>query len=267
MMARSGLPLREVVQRLNNLAPLWLAESWDNVGLLLETYQSSSTPVKELLLTNDLTEDVAQEAISKNIQLIISYHPPLFRPFKTITNDQWKSRIISTCMAHNMSVYSPHTCYDSIYFGVNDWLASVFDFETKKPVLPAKCPAGVETSLDLASCGAGRLMELKSPITISTAVEKIKSKLKLDHVHLALAKGASKDSTISSVAVCAGSGSSVLAGVNAELLLTGEMSHHEVLDAVHNGKSVILTWHSNSERGFLVNLADILTSKTFKNEE
>lgn len=57
-----------------------------------------------------------------------------------------------------------------------------------------------------------------------------------------------------SVAVCAGSGSSVLRGTGADLWLTGEMSHHDVLDATHQGASVILTDHSNSERGFLKKL-------------
>ena len=54
-----------------------------------------------------------------------------------------------------------------------------------------------------------------------------------------------------SVAVCAGSGSSVLAGVQADLFITGEMSHHDLLNAVHCGTSVVLCEHSNTERGFL----------------
>lgn len=53
------------------------------------------------------------------------------------------------------------------------------------------------------------------------------------------------------MALCAGSGGSVLKGVAADLYLTGEMSHHEVLDATQNGINVILCEHSNSERGFL----------------
>ncbi len=54
-----------------------------------------------------------------------------------------------------------------------------------------------------------------------------------------------------SIGVCAGSGASVLAGCKADLWITGEMSHHEVLDAVHQGTTVILCEHSNTERGFL----------------
>lgn len=51
--------------------------------------------------------------------------------------------------------------------------------------------------------------------------------------------------------MCAGAGSSVLNGVKADLYVTGEMSHHDVLDAVQNGTSVVLCGHSNTERGFL----------------
>ena len=78
-----------------------------------------------------------------------------------------------------------------------------------------------------------------------------------------------------SVAVCAGSGSIVLAGVRADLYVTGEMSHHEVLDATHSGASVLLCEHSNTERGFLTvlqqklnvlldNLVDIRVSERDK---
>jgi len=58
-------------------------------------------------------------------------------------------------------------------------------------------------------------------------------------------------SDVSSVAVCAGSGSSVLHGVTADMYVTGEMSHHDVLQAKHTGHSVILCEHSNTERGYL----------------
>ena len=65
--------------------------------------------------------------------------------------------------------------------------------------------------------------------------------------------------------MCAGSGSSVLHGVGADLYITGEMSHHEVLDATQRGRSVILCDHSNTERGFLGNLQKTLTD-VFENK-
>jgi len=68
------------------------------------------------------------------------------------------------------------------------------------------------------------------------------------------------DDEVRSVAVCAGSGTSVLSGVQADLFITGEMSHHDLLNAVHSGTSVILCEHSNTERGFLAVLRQQLHS-------
>merc|ERR1712043_114026 len=88
--------------------------------------------------------------------------------------------------------------------------------------------------------GAGRLLKLEQGMPLAEALALIKDHLKLPHVRLAIANNATKDSIIGSIAICAGSGSSVLEGSKADLWITGEMSHHEVLDAVHKGTSVIL---------------------------
>jgi putative NIF3 family GTP cyclohydrolase 1 type 2 len=63
------------------------------------------------------------------------------------------------------------------------------DFSSIRPVIPAKAPAGIETSLKIEKCGAGRFLELKGQISIEKAVEQVKQKLKLAHVHLAMGKG------------------------------------------------------------------------------
>lgn len=68
------------------------------------------------------------------------------------------------------------------------------------------------------------------------------------------------ESPVSTVALCAGSGSSVLRGAKADLYLTGEMQHHDILDAVHRGTHVILCDHSNTERGFLKVFAEKLST-------
>jgi len=68
------------------------------------------------------------------------------------------------------------------------------------------------------------------------------------------------DDEVKSVAVCAGSGATVLSGIQADLFITGEMSHHDILNAVHCGTSVMLCEHSNTERGFLAVLQQQLHS-------
>jgi hypothetical protein len=85
-----GLSLHDVIAKLDNFAPKSLAESWDNVGLLVEPVTKKN--IKRILLTNDLTEDVVEEAVKVCADLIISYHPPIFVPLKSVTGRTWKVR-------------------------------------------------------------------------------------------------------------------------------------------------------------------------------
>lgn len=80
--------LNEVITVLNKMAPLSLAESWDNVGLLVEP--AILKPIENVFFTNDLTEEVLDEAERTRANLIVSYHPPVFAPFKRITSQTWK---------------------------------------------------------------------------------------------------------------------------------------------------------------------------------
>jgi putative NIF3 family GTP cyclohydrolase 1 type 2 len=77
--------LNTIIKTLQTIAPLSLAEDWDNVGLLINPLRPKTT--KKILLTIDLTESVADEAISKKADLIITYHPILFRPANRLNAD------------------------------------------------------------------------------------------------------------------------------------------------------------------------------------
>lgn len=236
----AGKFLDDILSTLKNFAPLTLAESWDNVGLLIDPMESHR--IKRILLTNDLTEDVVKEAIDINAGLIISYHPNIFQPLKSVTSKSWKERIVVQCIKHNIAVFSPHTSWDSVRGGVNDWLGQALNVKESSPL--SENPLNPE-------CGPGRLCLLEERLTVEQIIANIKLHIGIPHLRLALAKQKTEKDIISTVALCAGSGSSILKGVNADLYLTGEMLHHDVLDATQNGIHVILCNHSDSERGFL----------------
>ena len=86
--AMSNLTIKSAVEEFDKLAPLSLAESWDNVGLLVEPTRPKT--IQKILMTNDLTEPVMQEAMSSSVDLIYSYHPPIFAPLKRVTASNWK---------------------------------------------------------------------------------------------------------------------------------------------------------------------------------
>ncbi|XP_048514105.1 NIF3-like protein 1 isoform X1 [Athalia rosae] len=243
--SKSGLSLRQVLDAIHSFAAEELAASWDNVGLLIEPMKPKL--IKHILITNDLTEDVMQEAVELGTDLIMSYHPPIFAPLKSITTRTWKERVAASCLENRIALYSPHTSFDSVKGGLNDWLAEAFDLETSRPI-----EAGVDPQN-----GFGRLCTLKTVVSLTEAVRLVKLRVNLPHVRVAHARGEVK--MITSIAVCAGSGASVLKGVEADLYITGEMLHHDILDAVHQGSNVILTNHSDSERGYLKVFASKLT--------
>lgn len=132
------MDLKALLSSLNDFASLSFAESWDNVGLLVEP--SPPHTVNTLFLTNDLTEEVMEEALQRKADLILSYHPPIFRPMKHITWKTWKERLVIRALENRVAIYSPHTAYDAAPQGVNSWLAKGLGTCTTRPIHPSKAP-------------------------------------------------------------------------------------------------------------------------------
>jgi len=310
------MKLRACCGVLDKIAATRYAAKWDNVGLLVEP---ANCHVKRIYLTNDLTEAVMDEAIAYGANLIISYHPPLFTSFKRISQNNWKDRLVTQALKHDIAIYSPHTAHDAWKDGVNSWLIkAVSGDSTTLPISPTtddrkmlevsgvwegekdelkqfrkqfnKLKVAEEDSKlsgwiferDVAKyatfigairdskfislgaqpiegTGMGRKAKLEVPITLGEAIERTKAHLGLKHIRLVLGVGHSLETPVASVAVCAGSGASVLSHAGkVDLWITGEMGHHEALDAQQNGTTVLLAEHSNTERGFLPVFRDII---------
>ena len=75
-----------------------------------------------------------EEALQKKADLILSYHPPVFRPMKRITWKTWKERLVIRALENRVGIYSPHTAYDAAPQGVNSWLAKGLG---EKPLVPS----------------------------------------------------------------------------------------------------------------------------------
>eukprot|EP00794_Sanderia_malayensis_P014312 gene14312-15801_t len=334
-----GLFLEDVIKHLKKFASTSLAEGWDNVGLLVEP--SGPHKVKKILLTNDLTQSVMRESVDKSVDMIISYHPPIFKPLKRLCQGNWKERLITQSIENRIAIYSPHTCFDAVKGGVNDWLLLCFGDGKVCPITPSfhseispdkpgscykisikyysheddftqlrqsleqskniinidvtlqfqdRCMLHiyvlpVETvlaevcsiiqqdsmaanktievvkldKLPLSGYGMGRIIQLNTRITIEDVINKVKQHLGIPHLRLAIARKASLQKKVERIAVCAGSGGSLLNGVNADVYVTGEMSHHDVLHATESGRTVLLCEHTNTERGYLKTLTSLMT--------
>ena len=123
-----ALPLVRAVSLLEGLAPLSHAEEWDNVGLLLEPLADRRDPqappsVRRVFFCIDLTEPVLEEALGADADLVVAYHPPIFRPLKRLGTRAAGERLVQRAVRAGIAVYSPHTALDAAPGGVNDWLA------------------------------------------------------------------------------------------------------------------------------------------------
>lgn len=211
---------------------------------------SSSEEVKSddihVLLAIDLTQAVADEAISKKSNVIIAYHPFIFRGLKSITPADPQQKSLIKLIRNGISVYSPHTAVDSAQGGVNDFLADgISQGFGEKERIP------IEANPTEEGCGMGRLVTLNKPAPLSSLVQNIKSSLDLEYIQVASGRNHTKETLIEKIAICAGSGGSVFRGINADLFYTGELSHHEALFFTENGSTVVACNHSNTERAFL----------------
>ncbi|KAI5958665.1 NIF3 [Candida theae] len=239
-------------------------KSWDNTGLLLdssvEDAAQQNSPIK-VLLTIDLTQSVADEAINKGAKFIMAYHPFIFRGLKSITPQDPQQRSLLRLVKNDISVYSPHTAVDSAKGGVNDFLVDAIAGKSN-----VQNSAPIEPDSSNPECGMGRLVNLKQPINLKALVPRVKEQLGLDHVHVAESKNG-PDHEIRSIAICAGSGGGVFKGLQADLYFTGELSHHEALFFKESGSSVICCNHSNTERPFLRYIKEQLESELQSSDE
>ncbi|KAJ3485432.1 hypothetical protein NLI96_g4951 [Meripilus lineatus] len=251
----SSASVRKLCKILERVAPLKLAEKWDNVGLLLEA-PIPRPNANRILLTIDLTPAVAEEAINSSTSFIVSYHPTIFKPLSSLTLANPLQNSLLRCAAAGVSVYSPHTALDSIHGGINDWLAS--------GLIPP--PQRGEVSIlgevfEGGLGGQGRLVTLPEPVSMGEIERRVKGHLGLKHLQVAYPHGQTADSqSVRTISICAGSGGSMLLGTRADVYFTGEMSHHEVLAAVATGHNVILCGHTNTERGYLPTLGEKIKS-------
>lgn len=239
--------LAQLLDVLETLAPLRLAGSWDNVGLLLE----GTRPIRRLGLAIDLTEPVVDELIEAEVDAIISYHPPIFGGLKRITAAEPRSRSLLALIRSGVHVYSPHSALDAAAGGMADWLLDGLGRHGE--------PLPLEPDVVDPSLGAGRVASLDRPVPLQSLLEPLAVHLGISSLRVS----GSMDRVVDRVAVCPGAGGSVFENTwDVDLLLTGEMRHHDVLARAEAGIAVILTDHTNTERGYLPVFAERLREAT-----
>ena len=243
----AAVTLAEVVDLLERRYPPALASDWDAVGLACG---DPSATVTRVLFAIDPVMAVVDEALLLQADLIVTHHPLLLRGVHSVAAVDHKGGVVHTLISHGIGLFTAHTNADHADPGVSDALAAALGVEDLRPVLPeAGDPA----------TGLGRVGRLPSPMTLSALVDRVADVLPATEHGLRVA--GDPDALVSTVAVCGGSGDSLLpeAARVADVYVTSDLRHHRTQEHLADGGCALVdVAHWASEWPWLPVAADAL---------
>ena len=232
----------KIVQIMNDIAPEAQAEEWDNVGLLLGKKEA---PVRKLMTAVDISSDVVKEAIDKRVDMIISHHPLVFKPIYSLESSNTVAQLIYPLIKNDIAVYSAHTNLDKAVGGTDDCLAEA---------LGLKDVCRIDDTPDLSF---GRIGVLDRPMDLIEFAELVRRQLKAQRIDIV----GEKRRAVKKIAVSGGSGAGLMKkalDAGADVLVTGEIKHHDAIEAELLGISLLAAGHFNTELPVMIKLIDRL---------
>lgn len=229
---------KDIINFLEEKYPRSNAEEWDNVGLLVG---NNKKDVKKIQLSIDATEKAIDYAAQNNVDMIVTHHPLIFKPLKSIVMSELSGRKIIKLIENGLNLYSIHTNLDSSKDGLNDYILELLEVKKYKII---------DINANDETAGIGRMYTLEEKITILEYADFIKTKMKIKNVRVI-----SNDlkSEVKKIALINGSGMSYwrkVKSLGADLFITGDISYHDALDAKESGLHLIDIGHFESENCF-----------------
>jgi len=235
--------IRDAEAFLDEFAPPRLAESWDNVGLLVGDTQAE---LRRIMTCLTVTPKTMEEAIAAGANLIVTHHPLPFAAVKRLTTETIVGRMLLKLIAAGIAVYSPHTAFDSAAEGINQRLAEGLGLTEIEPLVP-----------HAEGQGAGRRGRLPSPLTLGELARRLLPFLLIEHLQTV---GDLKKER-RTIAVACGSAGEFLEAArtsSCDAMVLGEARFHTCLEAEAWEIGLLLPGHFASERFAVVALADLL---------
>jgi dinuclear metal center YbgI/SA1388 family protein len=252
------ITIHAIVAFLEQFAPAYLAEEWDNVGLLVGDQEREA---KKVMTCLTVTPESAAEAVEEKTDLIVTHHPLPFTALKRLTTDTTPGRLLWDLISARISIYSPHTAFDSAGEGVNQRLAEGIGLRGITPLREKK-----DTGTSLCSgpiplfLGAGRWGWLEEPLMLAELGRRLKEFLHIDCLQIV----GDPERSIRTIAVACGAADELLAAAQSngcDCMVLGESRFHTCLEAEATQMSLLLPGHFASERFAVESLAEILSQQ------
>ncbi len=225
------ISVNDIITEIEKLAKPEYAYEWDNCGLLAGDRNSQ---VEKILITLDITKEVALEAKEKNCQMIISHHPLIFKAVKNLSTDTYEGEVLSILYKNNIALYCAHTSLDIAVGGVNDILCEKLMLNNVSLVS--------ETDICGEKVACARIGELPHEFSKAEILNFIKEKTgatQLDYYLL--------DKNYKTIALCTGAGEEFAFEQCADVFLTGEIKYHTALEMKRQNISFIAAGHYYTE--------------------
>ena len=222
------MTVRTLYEKLCERIPEELREPWDNDGLMCSS--DDSVEVRRALVTLDVTEDIVDYAIAHNIDLIVSHHPLIFKPLKSLTEEGHVSRKVIKLIKNDISVMSFHTRADKVDGGVNDTLADIL---------------GLKDTVPFGEGFLGRIGTLEEELTMEDFSYLLKGLLDCDGVKVSDAL-----IPVQKVAVVGGDGKDYVEAAlkaGADTFVSGRISYNVMAEAGEMGINLIEAGHFFTE--------------------
>ena len=233
---------------IEEIAPHELAESWDNPGLQVGALDQK---IKIIFFSLDPTIQSLQSAIKYKADLLLTHHPLIFRPISKIDFSFYPGDVVNGAIKNGISIVSAHTNLDSAPGGLNDILAEMLDLKEVEVLKKNEV---------MNEAGLGRIGRLDENIRLRDLLEHIKRIFDLKNIRVV---SDTLEKQINKIAVVSGSGGSLItfaAQKGADVLITGDISYHDALNALSYGLILIDAGHFYTE-----NVAFKKFSEKFKN--
>ncbi|MBU5486633.1 Nif3-like dinuclear metal center hexameric protein [Clostridium sp. MSJ-8] len=229
------MKVKDIIKEMEKLAPPFLKESYDNVGLMVGDEEKD---VQKILLALDCTKEVINEAILNNIDLIITHHPLIFRkPSRIVMGDLQGEKIISL-IKNDISLYSSHTNLDTVKGGINETIVKMLGFGESKIIDEVENP-------EYKGSGIGRIVKLSQEKTPQDIIDLVKNKLNVENLRVVIG-----DKPISKIAIINGSGQDYFSDAvryGADCIITGDTTYHYASDYKEMGITIIDPGHFKTE--------------------
>jgi dinuclear metal center YbgI/SA1388 family protein len=233
------------MQKLEELSPAHFAQDWDNVGLLVGRPDKE---IKSVYIALDATDDAIDEAVSLGVDMIITHHPMIFKGLKQVRSDHFIGRRIIKLLQNDMCYFAMHTNFDIM--GMADAAADELKLR-KRQVLQTTYEDEISTE------GFGRFGILPEIMTLRECAAFVKQRFGISKVRV-FGDG---EMEVEKAAICPGSGGSMIDAaihLQADVYITGDIDHHEGIDAVARGLAIIDAGHFGIEQIFVPYMKEYL---------